>query len=107
MDTLTISLKHVGSQREQPCAVCGASFVPAEDSGSRVLSLQAPAQEAFGCSNVRRLLFQVVAWRHYYDPRECCQVRLSTERHSAHSRRPDREASQTDSGFRDDSPDAK
>jgi len=48
MDTLTISLKHVGSQREQPCAVCGASFVPAEDSGSRVLSLQAPAQEAFG-----------------------------------------------------------
>jgi hypothetical protein len=44
MDTLTISLKHVSSQREQPCAAC----VPAEDSGSRVLSFQAPAQAAFG-----------------------------------------------------------
>ena len=48
MDNLTISLRHVDSRRDQPCAVCGASFVPAEDSGSRVLSLQAPAQEPFG-----------------------------------------------------------
>ena len=48
METLTISLKHVASQRDQPCAACGASFVPAEDAGSRVLSLKAPAQEAFG-----------------------------------------------------------
>ena len=48
METLTISLKHIASQRDQPCAACGASFVPAEDAGSRVLSLKAPAQEAFG-----------------------------------------------------------
>ena len=48
MDTLTVSLKHVDSQRDQPCSVCGASFVPAEDSGSRVLSLKAPDQDAFG-----------------------------------------------------------
>jgi hypothetical protein len=48
MDTLTISLRHVASQRNQPCAVCAALFVPAEDSGSRVLSIKAPAQEAFG-----------------------------------------------------------
>jgi hypothetical protein len=48
MDTLTISLRHVASERNQPCAVCAALFVPAEDSGSRVLSIKAPAQEAFG-----------------------------------------------------------
>ena len=49
MDILTVSLKHVDSQREQPCSVCGASFVPGEDSGSRVLSIKAPGQEALGC----------------------------------------------------------
>lgn len=48
MDTLTISLRHVASQRNQPCAVCAALFVPAEDSGSRVLSIKATAQEAVG-----------------------------------------------------------
>ena len=48
MDTLTISVKHVASRQNQPCAVCAALFVPGEDSGSRVLSLQAPHQEAFG-----------------------------------------------------------
>jgi hypothetical protein len=48
MDTLTVSLRHVASQRTQPCAVCAAMFVPAEDSGSRVLSIQAPGQEASG-----------------------------------------------------------
>ena len=48
MDTLIISLKHVASPRDQPCAACAARFVPAEDSGSRVLSIKAPAQEAFG-----------------------------------------------------------
>jgi hypothetical protein len=48
MHTLTVSLRHVASNRNQPCAVCGALFVPAEDSGSRVLSIQAPDQEAFG-----------------------------------------------------------
>ena len=48
MDSLTISLKHVASPRDQPCAVCAARFVPAEDSGSRVLSIKAPAQEVVG-----------------------------------------------------------
>lgn len=48
MNTLTVSLKHVASQRNQPCAVCGALFVPAEDAGSRVLSIKAPDQEAVG-----------------------------------------------------------
>lgn len=48
MDTLTISLRHVASPRNQPCAVCAALFVPAEDSGSRVLSIKAPAREALG-----------------------------------------------------------
>jgi len=48
MTTLTLSLKHVRSDREQPCAVCGAAFVPSEDSGSRVLSIKAAGQEPFG-----------------------------------------------------------
>jgi hypothetical protein len=43
-----VSFRHVASHRNQPCAVCAAPFVPAEDSGSRVLSIKAPAQEAFG-----------------------------------------------------------
>jgi hypothetical protein len=48
MDNLTISVRHVASDKSQPCAVCGALFVPAEDTGSRVLSLKAPEREAFG-----------------------------------------------------------
>ena len=48
MSSLTVSLKHVASQRNQPCAVCDALFVPAEDTGSRVLSIKAPDQEAVG-----------------------------------------------------------
>jgi hypothetical protein len=48
MESLTISVKHVASARNQPCAVCAALFVPAEDSGSRVLSIKQTAQEAFG-----------------------------------------------------------
>jgi hypothetical protein len=44
MTTLTLSVKHVKSDREQPCGVCGAQFLPREDSGSRVLSIQAPEQ---------------------------------------------------------------
>jgi hypothetical protein len=48
MDTVTISVKHVASQRDQPCAVCAAMFIPAEDSGSRVLSMSLPQQETFG-----------------------------------------------------------
>jgi hypothetical protein len=41
MTSLTASVVHVRSDREQPCAVCRAHFVPSEDSGSRVLSLNA------------------------------------------------------------------
>jgi hypothetical protein len=40
MDSVLVALKHVASNREQPCGVCGATFVPAEDSGSRVLSIR-------------------------------------------------------------------
>jgi hypothetical protein len=47
MNTLTLSLKHVRSNREQPCGVCRAQFVPAEDSGSRVLSIAAAEQPPF------------------------------------------------------------
>jgi hypothetical protein len=42
-----LAIKHVPSTAEQPCAVCGARFVAAEDSGSRVFSMQAPEQEPF------------------------------------------------------------
>jgi hypothetical protein len=48
MDTVTISVKHVASHHNQPCAVCAAMFIPAEDSGSRVMSMSLPYQEAFG-----------------------------------------------------------
>ena len=44
---MTVSLKHQASQREQPCGVCGAQFVPAEDSGSRVLSMKSADQAGF------------------------------------------------------------
>lgn len=47
MSSLTLSVKHVASNREQPCAVCSAQLVPSEDSGSRVFSMKAPDQEAF------------------------------------------------------------
>lgn len=45
MTPLVLSLTHVTSTGEQPCAVCGAEFVPAEDAGSRLLSLM-PADQA-------------------------------------------------------------
>jgi hypothetical protein len=47
MNNLTVSVKHVGSERNQPCSVCAALFVPAEDSGSRVFSMKASDQEPF------------------------------------------------------------
>jgi hypothetical protein len=47
MTTLTLSVKHLPSDREQPCAVCAAPFVPLEDSGSRLFSMKAPEQEPF------------------------------------------------------------
>jgi hypothetical protein len=46
MANVTVSLKHQASQREQPCGACGAQFVPAEDSGSRVLSMKTADQPA-------------------------------------------------------------
>jgi hypothetical protein len=48
MDSFTVSLKHVASTREQPCGVCGADFVPAEDSGSRVLSIRPDGEPVRG-----------------------------------------------------------
>ncbi len=42
---MTVSLKHQPSQREQPCGACGALFVPAEDTGSRVLSMRSADRE--------------------------------------------------------------
>jgi hypothetical protein len=46
--SLTLAVKHVPSAREHPCAVCAAVFVPAEDSGSRVVSMSAPDQDPLG-----------------------------------------------------------
>ena len=47
MDTLTISVKHVASWDNKVCGVCAADFVPAEDSGSRVLSMKSQDQPGF------------------------------------------------------------
>ena len=47
MANVTVSLKHQPSQRELPCGACGASFVPAEDSGSRVLTMKGADQPGF------------------------------------------------------------
>jgi len=46
MPSLTLSTKHIPSDTEQPCAVCGARFAPSEDSGSRVLSMKTGDQPA-------------------------------------------------------------
>ena len=45
MAEVTMSLKHYPETDEQSCGVCRASFVAAEDSGSRVLGLKSGAQE--------------------------------------------------------------
>jgi hypothetical protein len=42
---VTVSLKHQPAQAEQSCGACGASFVAAEDSGSRVLGLRSGQQD--------------------------------------------------------------
>jgi len=47
MDTLTISLKHVASRKDLQCGVCSATFIPEEDSGSRVLSLKGANLDGF------------------------------------------------------------
>ena len=43
--TLSLSLKHVPSDDEESCAVCGARFTSSEDSGSRVLSIAEAGHE--------------------------------------------------------------
>jgi hypothetical protein len=48
MTTHTASITHVKSNSEQACAVCGATFVPSEDTGSRVLSIQSAAHPPLG-----------------------------------------------------------
>ena len=47
MDTMAISVKHLASRDSQLCGVCAAPFIPAEDSGSRILSMKRPHQEVF------------------------------------------------------------
>lgn len=44
---VTLCLTRVQSLHEQPCAVCEAEFVPAEDAGSRQLSLMPAGEEPF------------------------------------------------------------
>jgi len=45
MPNVVISLKRTRSDQEQPCAVCGAAFIPLEDSGSRVFKVKTPDQD--------------------------------------------------------------
>jgi len=45
MAEVTISLKHLPSEAEEPCGVCGAAFVPAEDSGSRLFTIGTGKQD--------------------------------------------------------------
>ena len=45
MHNVTIALKRTRSEDEHRCAVCGASFAPIEDSGSRILSVKIGEQD--------------------------------------------------------------
>jgi hypothetical protein len=45
MAEVTISLKRATSEEEQPCGVCGAAFIPAEDSGSRAFTIGTGKQD--------------------------------------------------------------
>lgn len=45
MPNVTISLKRTKSEQEQTCGVCGAAFVPLEDSGARVFTVKSGDQE--------------------------------------------------------------
>lgn len=45
MAEVTISLRHNPENAEQTCGVCGAAFIAAEDSGSRVLGLKSGPQD--------------------------------------------------------------
>lgn len=40
MTTPSVAIRHVPLAREEPCGTCGAPFIPAEDSGSRVLLIR-------------------------------------------------------------------
>ena len=45
MPNVVISLKRTRSEDEHRCGVCGASFAPFEDSGSRIFSVKTGDQE--------------------------------------------------------------
>ncbi len=40
MTNPSVAIQHVPLEREEPCGVCGAMFVAAGDSGSRVLLIR-------------------------------------------------------------------
>jgi hypothetical protein len=46
MTSMTLSLKHAPFRDEQLCGACGASFVPEEDSGSRMITVTPAGAEA-------------------------------------------------------------
>jgi hypothetical protein len=46
MAKVTISLRPARSDKDTRCGVCGADFIPAEDSGSRIFSFRTADQEA-------------------------------------------------------------
>ena len=45
MAEVSLSLKHIPATTDQNCGVCGASFIPAEDSGSRSLTIGTGKQD--------------------------------------------------------------
>ena len=45
MATVILSLKRTKSEAEYRCGVCGASFAPIEDSGSRIFSMKREGEE--------------------------------------------------------------
>jgi len=45
MAEVTISLKYHPSNEDHECGVCGATFVPAEDSGSRAFTIGTGKQD--------------------------------------------------------------
>lgn len=45
MAEVTISLKYNPSNEDHECGVCGATFVPAEDSGSRAFTIGTGKQD--------------------------------------------------------------
>jgi hypothetical protein len=46
MPNVMISLKRTKSEQDHTCGVCGASFVPLEDSGCRIFTVKTGDQEA-------------------------------------------------------------